>query len=264
MAVFTLANPDGTSTLNTENLNLSFLFSFTVNRADPNTIFLSGFGNVFLTGEDLTIRKTPTGTLADVTGGTLDAMTITLGASTALTIGGLDLNARRFFDLIQAEADRKAASMMFSGADVFVLGAGDDQVFSRAGDDIIFAGEGNDTLSGGTGRDTIVGGDGNDSFIFSAKPLAGNADFTDAFFSGTDILFFDNDAFPRLGPLGALSASRLAFGTAATDANDRLIYNGSNGKLWYDPDGTGAKAKILVATVASGFPLDTTSIFIID
>jgi Ca2+-binding RTX toxin-like protein len=35
--------------------------------------------------------------------------------------------------------------------------------------------------------------------------------------------------------------------TSAHDASDRLIYNTSTGDLYYDADGTGAKAAILVA-----------------
>ena len=43
-------------------------------------------------------------------------------------------------------------------------------------------------------------------------------------------------------------------GTDATDATDRIIYDQTNGRLWYDPDGVGGAGKKLIAIVYSGFP----------
>jgi Ca2+-binding RTX toxin-like protein len=36
-------------------------------------------------------------------------------------------------------------------------------------------------------------------------------------------------------------------GTAAQDADDRIIYNNQTGQLWFDPDGNGAQTGIQVA-----------------
>jgi cysteinyl-tRNA synthetase len=38
-------------------------------------------------------------------------------------------------------------------------------------------------------------------------------------------------------------------GTAAADAGDRIIYDQPTGRLYYDPDGTGARAQVLFAVL---------------
>ena len=44
-------------------------------------------------------------------------------------------------------------------------------------------------------------------------------------------------------------------GTAAQDANDRIIYDSNTGTLLYDSDGDGGTAAIQFATVSTGLAL---------
>jgi hypothetical protein len=58
-----------------------------------------------------------------------------------------------------------------------------------------------------------------------------------------------------------LSASAFRVGTAAQDSNDRIIYNQTNGNIYYDPDGAGGSAAILFARVADGTVLTAADFF---
>ena len=68
---------------------------------------------------------------------------------------------------------------------------------------------------------------------------------------GADILSLVDDAmFTGLG-LGALNANAFFAGTAAHDADDRIIYNKTTGQLFYDDDGTGAHAQVWFAVLTT-------------
>ncbi|MEV5407148.1 hypothetical protein AB0L20_32050 [Streptomyces albidoflavus] len=52
-------------------------------------------------------------------------------------------------------------------------------------------------------------------------------------------------------------------GKAAHDTNDRVIYTASSGALYYDPDGTGAVAKIKIAQLSKNLDLVASDFFAI-
>jgi len=52
-----------------------------------------------------------------------------------------------------------------------------------------------------------------------------------------------------LGPV--LTAAQFATGTAATTAAQRVIYNAATGDLYFDADGTGSAATVLIATLTN-------------
>ncbi|HEY8085122.1 MAG TPA: hypothetical protein VIE69_05920, partial [Methylophilaceae bacterium] len=102
------------------------------------------------------------------------------------------------------------------------------------------------------------GGAGADVFVFSANPTANNLVTITDFSHGVDILQFDHLAFTNTGttPGSALSAanfvsSNTAAGAVAHDATDHFIYNSSSGALYYDADGSGAGAKVQIATLGT-------------
>lgn len=57
--------------------------------------------------------------------------------------------------------------------------------------------------------------------------------------------------FTGLAP-GALSAGAFATGTAAAEADDRIVYDGDSGVLYFGADGSGAGAAVQFATFAGG------------
>jgi hypothetical protein len=84
---------------------------------------------------------------------------------------------------------------------------------------------------------------------FTTAAAAGNADFIADFLGGTDKIALDDAVFQGIGTPGSFTAANFVAGTAAADANDRIIYNAANGQLLYDADGNGAGAAVLVATL---------------
>jgi serralysin len=60
----------------------------------------------------------------------------------------------------------------------------------------------------------------------------------------------DHNVFTALAS-GGLPAGAFVVGTAAADADDRILYDTATGALFYDSDGTGAAAAIQFATLSS-------------
>lgn len=114
-------------------------------------------------------------------------------------------------------------------------------------------GAGNDVLAGGYGLDTLTGGDGRDSFLFNTAPATANADRITDFSVPLDTIRLDDAVFTGLD-LGALDASAFVANTSgqATDAADRIIYETDTGRVWYDADGLGGDARVLVVTLTAG------------
>ena len=55
--------------------------------------------------------------------------------------------------------------------------------------------------------------------------------------------------------MGALNPNAFATGSAAADADDRIVYNNATGQLFYDADGNGGIAAVQFATLATGLAL---------
>ncbi|WP_112662346.1 calcium-binding protein [Microvirga flavescens] len=121
----------------------------------------------------------------------------------------------------------------------------------------IVGGNGNDKLYGGLGKDVLKGGKGKDIFVLDAplnKSKANVKSLAD-FNVKDDGIWLENAIFTKLGKKGTekkpLQLSKDAFwiGTKAHDASDRIIFDVKKGNLYYDEDGTGKKAAILIATL---------------
>ncbi len=113
---------------------------------------------------------------------------------------------------------------------------------------------GDDTLDGGLGNDTLRGDIGADRFVFStALNAATNVDTIFDFSRGIDRIGLSGAQWSALGP--TLTAGEVRIGTAAIDANDRLIYDAATGNLSYDADANGAAAAVLFAVLTPGLAL---------
>ena len=64
-----------------------------------------------------------------------------------------------------------------------------------------------------------------------------------------DTIFLDRDIFTGILVNGTLAAAAFRAGTAAVDADDRIIYDAITGNIFYDADGLGGAAQTLFATV---------------
>jgi Ca2+-binding RTX toxin-like protein len=124
------------------------------------------------------------------------------------------------------------------------------------------------SLDGGAGRDTLDGSGGEVEFIFSVAPGEANADTILAFFSNEGVLVFDANAHAGIGASGNFAEGDARFWSSTTgtahDADDRVIYNTSNGQLWYDADGNAAGAAQLVATLQGAPTLEAADIEVIN
>jgi len=110
-------------------------------------------------------------------------------------------------------------------------------------------------IDAGPGNDKVVFGKAADKFLFDSELNAlTNVTSFKNFASGKDQFFLDADIFPTLTP-GTLLASEFRKGTAAKDADDRIIYDKKSGALYYDPDGTGALAQTQFASLEKGTKL---------
>ena len=147
-----------------------------------------------------------------------------------------------------------------NGEDVIYTEGSNDIVFAGSGSDTVFGQTGDDQIHGGDGNDILYGGGGNDTFYFdTALNAATNVDTIMDFNANTgDKIALDDDIFTAFAvlantPLTAANFASNAGGNAA-DANDYVLYDSSTGNLYYDADGTGAGARVLIAklTVTAG------------
>jgi len=150
---------------------------------------------------------------------------------------------------------------------------GDDRLSGRDGDDLLFGGEGDDSLYGGAGADIIEGGAGvdfleggvnADKFVLASQAADWDLiqDFSEA---DSDTLVVSRALFGDFDNSGAVSPSswfRANLTGAAEGAGDRFIYNTANGNLYFDVDGSGGSAGVLVA-VLNGFPVLESTEFIV-
>jgi serralysin len=124
----------------------------------------------------------------------------------------------------------------------------------------LYGNAGANILDGRTGDDLLFGLGGADTFAFSVSPDMGNVDTIADFLAGTDKIGVDDAVFNGVGTPGSFNANAFQVGTAAADADDRIIYDQATGRLFYDADGGGAGAAFQFALV-SGAPVLAASDF---
>jgi Ca2+-binding RTX toxin-like protein len=115
----------------------------------------------------------------------------------------------------------------------------------------VYGNNGANTLNGGAGGDYMAGFGGADSFAFTTALGSGNVDHLADFSAVDDTILLENAVFTGLAN-GALPTSAFVAGSAAADADDRIVYNSATGQIFFDADGNGAGAQVLFATVNAG------------
>ena len=119
----------------------------------------------------------------------------------------------------------------------------------------IVGNQANNVLDGRGGNDTLIGFGGNDTFAFTtALDATNNVDQVRDFQPGGDKIGLASDVFAAVTG-GGIVAGEFVIGTAAADADDRLIYDQGTGRLFYDADGNGTGAAVLFAQFAAGTAL---------
>ena len=81
--------------------------------------------------------------------------------------------------------------------------------------------------------------------------MGGDADTITDFTSGVDTIEFAAAQF-GFASGGELDLSAFQLGTSANDADDRFIYDQASGDLFFDADGNGAAAQVLIANLGAG------------
>lgn len=150
-----------------------------------------------------------------------------------------------------------------SNADRLTGDGQDNLLIGNAGQDSLAGGSGDDWLEGGTQRDTLTGGDGADDFVFLTRLSAG--DIITDFSHGSDRIVLEGAAFGQGQATGALAAGHFVSGAnpVALDGDDRLLFRTGDATLWYDPDGSGAKAAVLLADLQAGAVLTAADIWLV-
>lgn len=156
------------------------------------------------------------------------------------------------------DGNGNAAANMLSG------NGGANRLSGVGGNDTLSGGGGNDVLTGGAGNDRLSGGAGADTLRFTtALNAQTNVDQIVGYAPAADNIALDNAVFTGIGAVGALANAAFRAGTAAADANDRIVYDIATGRLYFDADGSGAGAQVLFAQVAAGTQLTAAEFSII-
>jgi Ca2+-binding RTX toxin-like protein len=171
-------------------------------------------------------------------------------------------------DFASGSVTGASGSVSFASVERVVGSLQGDVMNGSAAAQNLTGGGGNDTLWGAGGVDTLWGGNGSDTFVFREMG-SGNADRVSDFgVGGDDQIALDDTAFTAIGALGTFAAGdgRFSAGagfTSGQDASDRVVYNTTNGNLYYDADGSGAGAAQLIATLTSVPVIAATDITVI-
>jgi Ca2+-binding RTX toxin-like protein len=112
---------------------------------------------------------------------------------------------------------------------------------------------GNNVFTAREGADTITGGPGNDIFVFNTALGPTNIDTITDFDPTADTLQLEDSIFTRIAGLGTLSANQFRTNLTgqAQDADDRIIYETDNGRIFYDTNGNAAGGNYLFAILDS-------------
>ena len=160
-----------------------------------------------------------------------------------------------------------SGGISFTNIERVVTGNFSDSLSGNASAQTLTGQGGADTLWGAGAIDTLWGGGGADSFVFREMGTA-NADLIRDWASGLDKVALDDSVFSAIGATGNFAAGDARFAAGAGfasggDASDRVLFDTSTGRLYYDADGSESAAAQLVATLQSGATVVATDIVVI-
>ncbi len=127
--------------------------------------------------------------------------------------------------------------------------------------DTILGGSGDDEIKGEVGNDLLTGNTGSDRFSYFALNQGGDTitDFT----VGEDLIVISASGFGGGLIAGTLDESQFVVGTAASDSDDRFIYNANSDRLFYDSDGNGTNQQRAIASFTNGVVLSNEDIEVV-
>jgi Ca2+-binding RTX toxin-like protein len=203
-----------------------------LNGGDGDDTLFAGAGNDILTG-----------------GAGVDTVSFA-GAATAVTVN-LTTTNQQITGGSGSDTITLVENMIGSALNDALTGSATaNRLAGGAGNDTLNGGAGNDTLVGGLGNDTLTGAAGLDFIVFDAAPSATTRDTISGFVTADDTIQLAGSVFTALGGPGGISAGAFNVGAAASQTDDRIIYNAANGALLYDADGLGGVAGIQIATIS--------------
>ncbi|MFB0873316.1 MULTISPECIES: calcium-binding protein [unclassified Sphingobium] len=144
-----------------------------------------------------------------------------------------------------------------------LLGGRAIDAFGNGYDNVLVGNRGNNILRGDDGNDVLTGGAGIDYFVFDTAPGAGNIDQITDFSMADDTISLNPNIFFSIEPAGTLAAGAFQSGAVATEADDRILYDGASGNIYYDADGNGAGAAVLFAQVTARTALSNADFVVI-
>jgi len=149
-----------------------------------------------------------------------------------------------------------------NGSDVLLGNKGSDQLLGGNGKDNLNGGKGHDTLNGQAGNDMLTGGSKSDTFVFDTTLNANkNVDTITDMTPGSDTIDLNHSIFTAIAT-GVLSASAFEIGSAPNSKSDRIVYDDSNGNLYYTPNGNQG-GQIQFAKLDAHLNLHNTDFFVI-
>jgi hypothetical protein len=138
-----------------------------------------------------------------------------------------------------------------AGSDSLVGDSNDNNLRGLGGNDRLRGSGGKDVLEGGWGQDDLGGGAGDDIFVL-APPGQGSDTIAD--FAAGDLFQLSAKGFGLAGAGSALDGIlfRSRGDNLAQDADDRLVFRTTDRTLWFDADGKGGDAAVMLADLQAG------------
>ena len=157
------------------------------------------------------------------------------------------------------------------GNDKLIARGGDDILIGRGGKDTLNGGSGDDDLDGGAGNDTLTGATGADAFIYDTgrnfRRRDIGVDKIVDFMLDEDTIVLSRTTFSKIESLAGSILQEFEVvdsNNAAIKSNAFIVYNQSNGNLYYNQNGSknGFGSGGLFARLQGSPSLEATDFFI--